>query len=193
MGLQQGAEAEADTFSRGEALEKHLQALQDAPTSTVDTLSVYEMLSKTEPSFALETRSPELIAATAASDSERGWLVASSAEPAVAALAAQAKLDHAEVARQLNGVHPVRTRLGGTATQRDLLSHALVFAFMRADRVIEARFLLCERTALSPNEAQSWRKLAVVFDKMGERDLAEVAHYTAWQLGIGQGGFGGPK
>lgn len=187
-----GDSAEADTSSRGEALEQLLRVLRAPSTSAVDTLSDFEMLAKTQPSFALETRAPELIAATA-STSERDWLVTSSVEPVVAALAAQAKLDHVQAAKQLNSVHPVRTRLGGSATQRDLLAHALIFAFLRTDRVVEARFLLCERAALSPNEAQSWRKLAMVFDKMGERDLAEVAHYTAWQLGIGQGGFGGPR
>ena len=178
---------------RSEALEQHLKALQETPSPTISALFSFEMLSKTNPCFALETRSPELIAATTASQSERYWLMSSSTNAAVAALVAQAKLDYAEVAKQFNSVHPVRARLGGTATQRDMLAHALIFAFLRAGRVVEARFLLCERAALSPNEAQSWRKLAVVFDKMGERDLAEVAHYTAWQLGIGQGGFGGPK
>jgi hypothetical protein len=33
--------------------------------------------------------------------------------------------------------------------------------------------------------------LASIFGKNGDKKLADFAHYTAWQLGIGQGGFGG--
>ena len=76
---------------------------------------------------------------------------------------------------------------------RDVMAQTLILFFLRAERLVEARLLLCERTTLTPNDAQAWRRLALVFDKMNERDLAEIAHYTAWQLGIGQGGFGGPK
>jgi Flp pilus assembly protein TadD len=59
--------------------------------------------------------------------------------------------------------------------------------------IAEAQLSLCERTALVPNDAQSWRRLASVFGRRGLEDHAKVAHYTAWQLGIGQGGFGGAK
>jgi hypothetical protein len=43
-----------------------------------------------------------------------------------------------------------------------------------------------------PNDGQTWKKLGIVYRKQGLQKLAEEAEYTAWQLGIGQGGFGGP-
>ena len=61
------------------------------------------------------------------------------------------------------------------------------------DYLADAQVALCERTALVPNDAQSWRRLASVFGRRGFEEKAKTAHYTAWQLGIGQGGFGGPQ
>ena len=52
---------------------------------------------------------------------------------------------------------------------------------------------LSSRTSLIPNDSQSWRRLASVYGRLGQHDMAQVANYTAWQLGIGQGGFGGPR
>jgi len=66
-------------------------------------------------------------------------------------------------------------------------------SFLRSDKLVDAKMLLCERASLAPNDSQAWRRLASVFGRSGDRALAQVAHYTAWQLGIGQGGFGGPK
>jgi hypothetical protein len=66
-------------------------------------------------------------------------------------------------------------------------------SLIRSDRLTEARLLLCERTALAPNDAQSWRRLVSIFSAMNMPDHAQMAQYTTWQLGIGQGGFGGPK
>jgi Flp pilus assembly protein TadD len=60
-------------------------------------------------------------------------------------------------------------------------------------------FALCfssmieNRTSLNPQDAQAWRRLSSVFGRLGDFEKAEVAHFTAWQLGIGQGAFGGPK
>ena len=55
--------------------------------------------------------------------------------------------------------------------------------------------ICCElhRTSLNVHDSQSWRRLSAVFGRLNQLEKAEVAHYTAWQLGIGQGGFGGPK
>ena len=44
-----------------------------------------------------------------------------------------------------------------------------------------------------PHNAQTWRRLAYLYGKNDQLEQAEKANYTAWQLGMGQGGFGGPK
>ncbi len=49
------------------------------------------------------------------------------------------------------------------------------------------------RTILVPNDGQTWRRLAITHELFGEKKQAEEANYTAWQLGIGQGGFGGAE
>lgn len=49
------------------------------------------------------------------------------------------------------------------------------------------------RSVLVPNDAQCWRRLATLYGENGQEVLAHKAHYNAWQLGIGQGGFGGPR
>jgi len=82
--------------------------------------------------------------------------------------------------------------LGGGVLMKDSLEQTLVESFLRSNQLQEARMLLSERTAIAPNEAQSWRRMAIVLEGLGQRDAAEKAQYTAWQLGIGQGGFGGP-
>ena len=40
---------------------------------------------------------------------------------------------------------------------------------MRCERMKEAEYLLTERTALAPNDAQSWRRLASLYGRTGER------------------------
>lgn len=175
------------------ALEAHLEALQRCQRGegTDLTESSLRMLSSIEPSFALATRPPEVLHDIY--PSERAWLFETSVQPIAQGLVAQTRLDYASSAAELNRAYPVLSRMGGTMVLRDVIAQTLILFFLRADRLVEARLLLCERTTLTPNDAQSWRRLALVFDKMGEDSLAEVAHYTAWQLGIGQGGFGGPK
>lgn len=42
------------------------------------------------------------------------------------------------------------------------------------------------------NDGQTWRRLAHIHDLQGNSKEADEARYMAWQLGIGQGGFGGP-
>lgn len=46
---------------------------------------------------------------------------------------------------------------------------------------------------LVPNDAQCWRRLASIYGNSGQSVLATRAHYTAWTLGIEQGGFGGMR
>ncbi len=52
--------------------------------------------------------------------------------------------------------------------------------------------LHCYRTILLPNDGQTWKRLSKIYTSLGQSQLAVEAQYTAWQLGIGQGGFGGP-
>eukprot|EP01041_Mallomonas_annulata_P003712 gene3712-7379_t len=94
-------------------------------------------------------------------------------------------------ADRLLDVREVWSSLGGSAVQRDVLSQTLIEAFMKSGQLQEARMLLLERTAIAPNEAQSWRRLGIILNHLGQAGPAEAAEYTAWQLGIGQGGFGG--
>jgi Flp pilus assembly protein TadD len=49
------------------------------------------------------------------------------------------------------------------------------------------------RSVLVPHDAQCWRRMAAIYGQTGQDAQAKQAHYTAWQLGIGQGGFGGPR
>ena len=153
--------------------------------------SAFRMLNSMKPSFALATRPPEVLKDN--SQNERAWLFDTFVQPAAKGLIAQTRLDYDSSSTELNRVYPALSRMGGTMVLRDVISQTLILFFLHANCLVEARLLLCERTTLTPNDAQSWRRLAHVFDKMGEDSLAEVAHYTAWQLGIGQGGFGGPK
>jgi Flp pilus assembly protein TadD len=76
---------------------------------------------------------------------------------------------------------------------RDTIHQTIIEAFLRDEQLIEAKLLLCERVSLTPNDSQSWRRLASIFGRLNQKDLSNTAHYTAWQLGIGQGGYGGPK
>ena len=99
------------------------------------------------------------------------------------AIASFSSGDFLPALHKLNSLRPALARLGGTAVQRDVVAYTLIEACMRSSRLTEARLLLCERTAMSPNEGQSWRRLASVFGRLGMQQLAEGAHYTAWQLG----------
>ena len=98
-----------------------------------------------------------------------------------------------QTARVLNDLKTVFHRVGGTQVQRDVLSQTLIEAMLRSERWTDVRLLLSERTMLAPNDAQAWRRQASVLGRLGHQDLAAGASYTAWQLGIGQGGFGGPR
>ena len=175
------------------ALEEHMGALEKCRRGESDILpaSAFRMLNSMKPSFALATRPPEVLKDN--SQNERAWLFDTFVQPAAKGLIAQTRLDYDSSSTELNRVYPALSRMGGTMVLRDVISQTLILFFLHANCLVEARLLLCERTTLTPNDAQSWRRLAHVFDKMGEDSLAEVAHYTAWQLGIGQGGFGGPK
>lgn len=55
-----------------------------------------------------------------------------------------------------------------------------------------AMFRIC-RTVLVPNDGQTWRRLGIVHGLLGQQKESEEANYTAWQLGIGQGGYGGAE
>lgn len=87
-------------------------------------------------------------------------------------------------------------KFGGSVVDRDIFEFTLIEALLRVDSEAsrwQAQRLLTERVVLRSNEAQSWRRLASLFGRSGKLPLAQLANYTSWQLGIGQGGFGGPK
>eukprot|EP01032_Pedospumella_encystans_P009674 gene9674-11368_t len=88
---------------------------------------------------------------------------------------------------------PVLNLLGGTATQRELINHMCIESAYRANNTELAFYMLRERSFQVPNDAQCWRRLAGVYGHNGQEELATRAHYTAWTLGIEQGGFGGAR
>lgn len=103
---------------------------------------------------------------------------------------------YSDAATQLSSSELDLSLLGGTVVDRDVIEFTLIEALLRADDDSsrwEAQRLLTERVVLRSNEAQSWRRLASLFGRSGRLPLAQLANYTSWQLGIGQGGFGGPK
>jgi len=175
-------------------LEQHLHGLHAPKHALAEGSYSYSNLLAVQPTFTFETRGPELRAFCSSKQaSEKAWQLSTCGEDTVRALVSFSAGDFSSAAERLNALRPALTRLGGTAVQRDVVAYTLIEAFMRSNKLTEARLLLCERTALAPNEGQSWRRLASVFGKTGMQQLAEGAHYTAWQLGIGQGGFGGAK
>ena len=113
--------------------------------------------------------------------------------PLVDGLLAFTEQEFFESAQIMNKLHPILHRMGGSAVIRDIMVLTLIESLLREGMLTEARLMLSHRTAIAPHEAQSWKRLSHVFHHLGHDELAEVAHYTSWQLGIGQGGFGGPK
>lgn len=53
-----------------------------------------------------------------------------------------------------------------------------------------ARALLAERTAYKTGSAQAWIRYAVVLQRLGDGNAAEIAMRNSYALGIGQGGKG---
>ena len=100
--------------------------------------------------------------------------------------------DYLPCAKTLSSVMNVTTQLDGTIVDTSVFHWTHIEALLRANQWIEARDVLLPRAVLTPNEAQTWRRLAGVFGHLQQESLSRMANYTAWQLGIGQGGFGGP-
>ena len=181
-----------------------LKSCDDRPSiSTSTASSLYPKLSSISPSiFAVKgmpSPGPSSSGSDASSDvtslSDRDWAVTTVGSSTCHAIAAFARHDYAsavELFRSRGQEQRLIGKLGGTAVQRDVIEQTIIEALLRSGRLQEAQLALCERTTLVPNDAQSWRRLASVFGRNGLHFQAKTAHYTAWQLGIGQGGFGGP-
>jgi tetratricopeptide (TPR) repeat protein len=125
--------------------------------------------------------------------SDRVWAVKSAVLPLSIAIRAFMSGDFSQSYLGLLDLQPVWRRVGGSVLERDVIEQTLIEACMRSGRLEDTQRLLCERVALVPNDSQSWRRLAGIHGGLGQDEEARGAHYTAWQLGIGQGGFGGPK
>ena len=125
--------------------------------------------------------------------SERTWLVRSAALPVCTAIEQFMQGNYAASYSLLSDSRCIWSRIGGSRLLRDLLLLTLIEASLRMESFQTARKLLCERTALVPNDSHAWRRLATALIRLGSDEEAREAQYTAWQLGIGQGGFGGPK
>lgn len=82
-------------------------------------------------------------------------------------------------------------RLGRVRVEHALIEETLLETFLRTNQFVDARMMLFQHVTRSQNDGQAWRKLCVVFAKMGLMDQANAARYNWWQLGAGTGGFGG--
>lgn len=157
----------------------------------------FSKLQSIQPSFHLAASTIELSSflGEVCGRSERDWAMATCGIPIAHGLALFEESGDgvATTASLLNTHQTAVSRLGGTLALRDVIQQTLIEAMLRSEQWAEARLLLSERTTLAPNDAQAWRRQASVLGRLGLKDLAEVANYTAWQLGIGQGGFGGPR
>ena len=176
-----------------DSLQRLLTSLA-GPVRVHDSASAYPLLSSMAASVSVVKRIQDASSADSATLSDRDWALSSVVCPASQAIAAFSRHDYAsavDLFRSRGQQHMMR-KIGGTAVQRDVIEQTVIEALLRSGRLAEAQLALCERATLAPNDAQAWRRLASVFGRNGLPDLAKVAHYTAWQLGIGQGGFGGP-
>jgi len=54
--------------------------------------------------------------------------------------------------------------------------------------LVLARALISERTALRTGSAQLWVRYAVVLERLGDHDAADMARKNAYAMGIGRGG-----
>ena len=186
------APASTSNAHAAKMLEKHITGLTSSQAGPGPD---FPKLRGVQSTFTLQTCIPELRAHISRSSggSEKLWQLRTCGESTIRAMTAFASADFSYAMTELNDMRPVMSRIGGSAVQRDAIHYTLIESCLRSDRLTEARLLLCERTVLAPNESQSWRRLASVFGQMGMPQLAKSANYTAWQLGIGQGGFGGAR
>lgn len=80
---------------------------------------------------------------------------------------------------------PVRYRwgvIGGSHAQRDVFQQILIDAALRAGEWRTANALLAERTALKPNSADAWERLARARDGLGQTEPAAAARSEAARL-----------
>jgi hypothetical protein len=156
----------------------------------------YPQLQKAaQPAFQIVTMGPELaqFLSTTQCGGESDWAMQSVVNAVRRAVSVFNQGGQEQTANILNDMKSVLCRIGGSRVHRDVVTQTLIEAMLRSERWTDARLLLSERTALAPNDAQAWRRQASVLGRLGHQDLAAGASYTAWQLGIGQGGFGGPR
>ena len=166
-------------------LSKHQQYVQgkcNEPSSKGSN----DSWSKIEPNFALNWRH-SVVAASGAPDEQ--WVTKHVTLPLIKAISCFTKQEYNETATILLSVRDIIHLLGCSSVQMDVFEQMVIESLLRSNQLVEAKILLSERTVLNPNDAQAWRRLASIYGRLGERELASSAHYTAWQLGIGQGGF----
>lgn len=90
-----------------------------------------------------------------------------------------------DFARAVASLAPARSRMhriGGSHTQRDLITQILVAAAIGAGRVDLARAVLAERAALRPNNFQTWQLYASVLEQSGDAGAAAGARARVVEL-----------
>ena len=166
-------------------LSKHQQYVKDKTNGTPSNSGI-DGFNNMEPNFTLNWRH-SVVAASGTPDEQ--WVTQHVTLPLIKAIICFTKQEYKETASILLSIKDIIHLLGCTAVQVDVFEQTLIESLLRSQQLAEVRILLSERVTLNPNDAQAWRRLASVYGHLGEQELASSAHYTAWQLGIGQGGF----
>jgi tetratricopeptide (TPR) repeat protein len=186
-----------DDIDSGLLLNQHLAILadyvkEDRPTSMYLNNGKERMVStphllSIEPSFKLNLNAYS----APPNQSECQHITSTVTIPICEALLAFTKGEYMECFHKLDVQVNAFSRL--PLMTRRLLELTHLEAAMRSGNefATEAHMLCSERVAKYPNEAQAWKRLAVVHAREGNDNEAKQAKYTAWQHGIGQGGFRG--
>jgi tetratricopeptide (TPR) repeat protein len=92
-----------------------------------------------------------------------------------------------DFARAVGHLAPARSkmqRIGGSHTQRDLITQILIASSIGAGRLDFARGILAERVALRPNNCETWRLYASVLEQLGDGGAAAGARARAVELAV---------
>jgi tetratricopeptide (TPR) repeat protein len=105
--------------------------------------------------------------------------------PLCRALEAFGNGHYAMAAEILQPLRLIAHRFGGSHAQRDLLHLTLIESAMRARRLMLARALVAERTALKPASTANWQLTARTLKLLGDEEAAQAANRRSEQAAAG--------